>query len=458
MIKKSKKGLVFQVTFLGAMLGALLFTTGYATPTPRTYGPYVYPWGVRANDIVMWDLTDSYGLNTDDLNSLVDYSTRLTTINHIGNNTLGELNYTIIFQNRSYINSNMKLTFKYSNGTKEVFNKIKVSINWFDIFNTISNSTDYNTTLVGTDSQITLNIESYNRPYAVSIYTTVYTNKTFYYNSFKGKFMLLPINTLQYKSYTAQLKAEIMKIEDSPTDNDTKPDIFLTSSYVVGALGFTFDVPDLLDSGIVAWLLGRISGYGTPSLYLPSAVRIVSSLVADLLNRNISSSFRLLELFTFYNIYMLPENYNWSIITDLGNSINDLLGLQLITIVNTTEELGLYIEPSVLPTVNDMQLGNCSASIKIVWDKTNGLAKEFGIYLNYFDIKVERDIYLRLHYTTMPGDDYPNPPANVTEEGIATWVIWTMIFLIVGIAIGGTALGFSIYNYFKKAAAITIRV
>jgi len=352
----------------------------------------------------------------------------------------------------------MKLTFSYSNGTKEVFNKIRVSVDMFDLFYSTYNTTYYNTTVIGPDASITINITSNNRPYIVHITVKVYTNKTSYYEYLKGKFMLYPVNSYKFKEYTAELKAETIKIEDSPTDNDTKYDVFLVSSWVIGKFGFTFDVPDLLDIGPIIWLYGMISGYGTPSLYLPSAYRIVPSMVADYLSHNVNVSslpFRVLELFTFYNIFMIPDYFNWSIIENISATINSFFGVQMTEFINTSTEVGIETVYNILPTVNDMKLGNCSIQLRVIWDKQNYLAKEFGVYLNYFDVGLERDITMKLSYTTMSYDSYPDPPSELTQEEIQTWFLWLLIGLIAGIGVGAVALGFSIYNYTKTRGLVS---
>lgn len=455
-MKKNKRNSVLLTVLTIALIIPTILLVGYISPPETTYAdPPGNIWGVSTGDTIRWEITDEYGLNTIDTNGYIDYSKTNITYNHIGNSTEEELNYTFIFYNTTYTYNNMSFYFQYTNGSGETFEKIRIYRYYMDFFDYISQPTiEYNITEVGSDGKVWFNFSA-QHPYMVNLNVRVYTNNTNYYNQTSGRFLVHPKTTEQYKEYSMDSKVEVMKIEDSPTDADNLTDVYLMSSYVVGDQGITFDVPNYLDTGIIVWLL-EVLGVLPPTdtfLHFPSAMRIVTSMIPQVLSGNQSFSFRFIELFTFANILMLPTDFNWTLITNLGNLINTLFGSKIITIINTTDYVGLEVAPNVIPSINDMQYGNASVSLLIQWNKNTGLLTDMGAFIDYYNVRVQRDIYIKLKYTSIPDDDIPTEP-KLPETDINQTLYGIIIFLIIGTGVSASALGISIYNLVKKGSAV----
>lgn len=473
-LKKSKKAPLISFFFFAFLLAGSIVTGVQTLNTPDPVQPQQYNdpagniWGVRENDIVIWNISDKYGLNTIDNNRFINYSDTKEVFEHVGNVTEGRLNFTWTFYNTSYMNKNMSLKFEYTNGTGETFEKIRIYRYYDSLFDYISfPMISFNTTEIGSDGEIWFNFSA-KYPYNVRLSLYVNSNLTSSVNhtSLYGKFLVNPYITQNYKEYQAELLTEIMKIEDSPTDNDSLLDIFLLSSFSVGSNGWTFDLPNYLDIGIIVWLLEILGVIPSTQFYLhfPGATRIVTSMVPQILSGNQSFQFRMIELLTLYNIFMLPTSFDFELIENLSKGINSLLGVKLFTVINTTDIFGIEIAEGVIPFIEDMQYGNCSVSLKITWNKDKALLEEMGLYLTYFDIGIQRNIIHKLAYTTMPDDNYSDPQPHAVdvlqeefnniygemEEQYEQLMNNLFLFFIIAFGVAAGALGMSLFNYFKK--------
>jgi hypothetical protein len=463
-MKKNKRNIIIEVMVICATILPTIFLVGYTTPTPPA-DPYADPpgniWGVRENDDIRWSIADTYSMYTIDTNAYVDHTGTFTNWTRIG--TPGNMNWTVKFYNTTYTHNNLTVYFEYSNSTQG-FKKIRIYRRYYNLFEEINFAMEeYTTADLGGSNNLTLNYTS-QHPYYVRIQVRVYVNTSSSYSEYLyGLFLPHPRSLSQYKEYSMNLKAEIMKIEDSPTDSDNISDLFLMSSYEVGPQGFTFDIPDYLDTGLIFWILGQLLGIsGDDYLFFPSSMRIVTSMIPYVLMGNQSASYRALELLTFYNIHMLPTNFDWSLLYDLADLLNFVLGFvgwilfgtpligQPIQVINTTTEAGLVFSEGTFLVAEDMQYGNCSLAAKVIWDKTNGLAKEYGLSMNYYDIGIQRDITLKLTHTTMT-DVYPTPPDSLIPENINAAIIWLIVILIIIAGISIAALVISLRNRMTKA-------